>query len=83
MNIPHEENPSKPKSIIKRYTKELLIALVLAIVAAIGFERWEGWSYQKAINNNLNAVATIVVYDRAGRPISQGSGFFINSSGLT
>jgi len=82
MNIPHEENPSKPKSIIKRYTKELLIALVLAIVAAIGFERWEGWSYQKAINNNLNAVATIVVYDRAGRPISQGSGFFINSSGL-
>jgi S1-C subfamily serine protease len=70
------------KGFIKRFTKELIIALVLAMLAGIIIEWWIHWSRKQAIQRNLKAVATILVYGKDHKLISQGSGFFINSTGL-
>jgi S1-C subfamily serine protease len=70
------------KSFIKRFSKEIVIALVFAILAGIIIEWWIHWSRKQAIQRNLKAVATILVYGKDHKLISQGSGFFINSTGL-
>lgn len=82
MDIKSSDERGEAKTFFKRHSKELVIALVFAIVAAIGIEWWKGWSNRKAIDNNLKAVATLVVFDRKGIALRQGSGFFINSTGL-
>ena len=70
------------KSFIIKYSKEIIIALVLAILAAVIIEWWIHWSKKQAIHRNLKAIATILVYGKDHKIISQGSGFFINSTGL-
>lgn len=69
------------KSFIKHYSKEVILALILAIIAAIGLEAYSGWSQQQKIQHDLKAVATILAFAN-GKQIGQGSGFFINSTGL-
>jgi S1-C subfamily serine protease len=67
---------------VKRFTKEIIIAFVFAIAAGVFIEWWIERSRTQAIENNLKAIATIMVYNKDQKPISQGSGIFINSSGL-
>jgi tetratricopeptide (TPR) repeat protein len=66
---------------IKHYSREIIIALVLAVVAAIGLDVFNSWSLQRRIDHDLKAVATIHAFEN-GKEISQGSGFFLNSHGL-
>jgi len=70
------------RDLLRKFSKELAIALALAVVAAIAIEWWNTWSEQRAIQNDLKAVATIEALDSSGKIVGQGSGFFINSTGL-
>lgn len=67
---------------IRHYLKEIIIALVLAVVAAIAIDRYEHYVRTQTTLANLKAVATLVVMDSQGNTISQGSGFFITPNGV-
>lgn len=69
------------RKFLNRFSKEIIIALIFAFIAAVVLEVWNNYSNQQAIENNKRAVATVVVYDSGKKAIAQGSGFFINSSG--
>jgi tetratricopeptide (TPR) repeat protein len=69
----------------KKYARELLIALVLAIVAAVLYEPCKDyikkWALKKALETNGKAVAKLFVYDAKGDVIATASGIFISSDG--
>ena len=67
---------------IRHYLKEIIIALVLAVVAAIAIDRYEHYVRTQTTLANLKAVATLVAMDSQGNTISQGSGFFITPNGV-
>jgi tetratricopeptide (TPR) repeat protein len=73
---------AKLQNLIQRYLKEILIALVLAVVAAIAVEVYKNEAHKKNIEVNRKATATIVAYDKDGKALAQGSGVFINATGL-
>lgn len=78
--------PEQPTRFFRHYSKEIGIALALAIVAAVIIEplwaRHERRHKQQAIENDLKAVATLEVFDSRNKPLGQGSGFFITPSGV-
>jgi S1-C subfamily serine protease len=74
--------PERPARFIRHYSKEIAIALALAIVAAVIIEKQERQLKQQAIEDDLKAVATLVAYDGRNKPLAQGSGFFITRSGV-
>jgi V8-like Glu-specific endopeptidase len=67
---------------IRHWTKEIVVALALAIVAAVIIERHENRLKREAIENDLKAVATLEAFDGKSKLIGQGTGFFITSSGV-
>jgi len=75
-----------PARFIRHWSKELAIASALAIVAAIIIDplwaKHEKQLKQQAIENDLKAVATLEVFDSRNKPVGQGSGFFITTSGI-
>ncbi len=66
---------------VRHYTKEIIIALVLAVVAAVVIDRYEKRKQLETTLENLKAVATLVVSDKDGHVMSQGSGFFVAHDG--
>jgi S1-C subfamily serine protease len=68
--------------LIQHYLKEITIALVLALVAAIAIDRYQHYIRTQSTLANLKAVATLVALDSKGDTISQGSGFFIKPNGI-
>lgn len=66
----------------KHFSKEILIALILAVIAAVAIEVYKSEAYKNNIQVNKKAVATIIVYDKDRNPLRQGSGVFINATGL-
>ena len=68
--------------LIQHYLKEITIALVLALVAAIAIDRYQYYIRTQSTLANLKAVATLVALDSKGDTISQGSGFFIKPNGI-
>jgi S1-C subfamily serine protease len=67
---------------LRHWFREIVIALVLAVVAAILIDAYRDNLRSKTLQNNLNAVATLDVYDNQGKVIGQGTGFFITPTGL-
>jgi S1-C subfamily serine protease len=67
---------------IKHFSKEILIALILAVIAAVAIEVYKSEAYKNNIQVNKKAVATVMVYDKDRNPLRQGSGVFINATGL-
>jgi tetratricopeptide (TPR) repeat protein len=65
----------------KKFFKETIIAIVLAIIAALGFEFCKDIYHKQIIENNSKAVATILTYDKGNKNIAIGSGVFISSDG--
>jgi hypothetical protein len=59
-----------------------VIALVLAVVAAVLIDAYRDEIRSQTLQNNLDAVATLDVYDNQGKVIGQGTGFFITPTGL-
>ncbi len=66
---------------LKKFTKEIIIALVLALVAAIWVEKNIESVHQNLLKQNLKAVAIVVVYDSNGNIADTGSGIFVSSDG--
>lgn len=77
-----EQKIKKTFILIKIFSKEIIIALILAIIAAVGLEIYDSGMNKHNIRVNQKATATILVYDKDGKGIRQGSGIFINSKGL-
>lgn len=82
----------KPKEILQRisvfvkhWTREIIIALVLAVIAAFMADPFLDWykeqSNDKIIETNKKAIAVITVYDKNHEEVGQGSGFFVSSDG--
>jgi S1-C subfamily serine protease len=67
---------------IKRFLKEILIALILAAIAAVAIEVYKSELYKKNVQVNKKAVATVLMYDKERKALGQGSGVFLNSTGL-
>jgi S1-C subfamily serine protease len=68
--------------LLKRFTKEIAIALILAVVAAVGVEIYLHEIHKRNIQVNKKAVATVLVFDKDRNSLGQGSGVFINGKGL-
>jgi TPR repeat protein len=67
--------------IIKRFLKEIIIALILAVIAAVLIEKYSESSKRNRITENSKAIATVVPLDKDRKPIGQGSGIFITPNG--
>lgn len=67
---------------IRHYLKEITIALVLAVVAAVAIDTYNHHTRTQTRLANLKAVATLVALDSKGNTIDQGSGFFIKRTGV-
>jgi tetratricopeptide (TPR) repeat protein len=65
----------------KRFMKEIIIALVLAITAGVIIEYYLDYSKKNMLENNSKAVATLIVYDAKKEIISTASGIFISPDG--
>ncbi len=70
------------RAFARKFSKEFFLAFILAVVAAVGIEGWKVRTERRAIETNLSAVATLIVFDKDQAIIGQASGFFINSEGL-
>ena len=68
--------------IARHYARDIVIALVLAVIAAVLIDRYEKWTRLQAILNNRRAVAMLIARDQSGRVVAQGTGFFINRKGI-
>src|SRR5437870_73108 len=51
---------------LQKFSKEILIALVFAVIAAIWVEKNLESVHQNILKRNLKAVATVIVYDSNG-----------------
>lgn len=73
------------RTFVRHWTKEIVIALLLAIIAAVMIdpylEEHKEQSAQEILSNNLKAIAVITVFDSKHDVIGQGSGFFYSSDG--
>jgi tetratricopeptide (TPR) repeat protein len=67
--------------LFRRFSREFILAVILAVIAAVGYEWAENWWKQEMLQRNLRAVAEIEAFDNH-KLIARGSGFFINSTGL-
>jgi S1-C subfamily serine protease len=78
--------PERAARFIRHYSKEIVIALAMAIVAAVIIDplwaRREKQLKQEAIEDDVKAVATLEVLDNRNKVVGQGSGFFITPSGV-
>ncbi|MFZ0890101.1 MAG: trypsin-like peptidase domain-containing protein [Candidatus Binataceae bacterium] len=68
--------------VVRHYLRDIIIALVLAVVAAILIDQYYNWARLEAMQNNRRAVATVMALDQRGRAVRRGSGLFITSHGL-
>lgn len=73
---------AKVQNIVRHFLKEILIALALAALAAVAIEVYKSEVHKNNIGLNQKATATVLVYDKDGNRLGQGSGVFINSTGL-
>jgi hypothetical protein len=70
-------------NLIKRFSKEITIALIFAVVAAVSYEYAIDKIKEHNLNSNKKAVAKILAFDKEGNLRSQGSGVFISNSRRT
>jgi tetratricopeptide (TPR) repeat protein len=72
---------SQLEHLFHRFSKEFMLAVILAVIAAVGYEWAKNSWKQEMLQRNLKAVAEIEVFDNH-KLIARGSGFFVNSTGL-
>ncbi len=70
---------------IRFHHREVVIALILAIVCAVAVDRYfrhaEQSRHDEAVREITNATATLIVYDKQGQPDVLGVGIFITPDG--
>lgn len=67
---------------IRRFSKEIFIGLIFAVIVALGIDYVRDKFKENNLRNDLKAVAVVVTYDKDGNLLNQGSGFFITSTGI-
>lgn len=77
-----KQTTKKVLTFIRHFSKEIIIGLILALIAAVAIEIYKSEVYKNNIQVNKKAVATVLVCDKDGNPLGQGSGVFINATGL-
>ena len=70
------------REILKHWTKELVVALVLAVAAAVILDWYSDKSAEEILDSNSKAIAVVTTYNDKGERLGQGSGFFINRDGV-
>lgn len=68
--------------LLREYTRDILIAAILAVIAAVGLDIYRHYEQQQATMNNLKAVATLYAKDKDGKVIGQASGIFVKPTGV-
>lgn len=66
------------RNFIRKWTKEIVIAFILAVIAAIIIDPLKIIRERLMLNSSSGAVARISVYDKDHKSLGWGSGFFIN-----
>jgi len=69
------------RRVFGHYLKEIVVALVLAIVAAVLIERYEKNLQTEILEQNLKAVACLEISDKQQRVVGLGSGVFVTPTG--
>ncbi|MGD0915686.1 MAG: trypsin-like peptidase domain-containing protein [Thermodesulfobacteriota bacterium] len=77
-----KETTKKILTFIKHFSKEILIGLILAVIAAVAIDVYKSEIHKNNIEANKKAIATVLVYGKEGNLLGQGSGVFINATGL-
>lgn len=67
---------------LKKFSKEIIIAFILAVVAAIIYENFKEETSSQILRNNSKAMATIFAGADDNPDAALGSGFFVNPEGL-
>jgi len=74
------------RAFTRRQTRDLVVALVLAVAFALicdrGFKYWEQWNEARTLQHVWSAAATVVTYDPDGRAANTGCGIFIQPGGV-
>ncbi len=66
----------------RKYARELVVAFVLAIVAAVLYEPCKDFLAERALQRASKAVAKLFIQDANGKRIGTASGVFISPDGL-
>lgn len=66
----------------RKYARELIIAFVLAVIAAVLYEPVKDFIAKRALQNASKAVAELIIRDAKGKYIATASGVFISPDGL-
>jgi S1-C subfamily serine protease len=66
---------------LQHNSKELIIAFVLAVVAAVLIDVYREHSQEQILKSNRAAVAELFAYNAKGEPLGTGSGLFIHPDG--
>jgi len=67
--------------LFRRFMKEIMIALILAIVAAAGLEAYAEYAKSTMLKRNTRGTATLIVYNSKGVKIGTATGVFISADG--
>jgi S1-C subfamily serine protease len=67
--------------LFRRFTKEIIIALILAIAAAVGLEAYYEYAKTTMLKRNTRGTATLIVYNSKGEQIGTATGVFISADG--
>lgn len=70
------------KDFLKHWAKEIVVALILAILAAVVLDWYSEKSTDQILDANSKAIAVITTYDKKGERLGQGSGFFMSKDGV-
>jgi hypothetical protein len=81
MKIPRILNWEPVFRFAKKYTKELIIAFALAVVAAAIYEPSKECFLKSRLETASKAVATLLIYDSNRNLVGTASGVFISSEG--
>ncbi len=76
-------DPTGRKGVFQKWViGGITIVALVATLVVIGIDRWNSWNHDRAFRRNLSAMVTINTYDKNRKALAQGSGFFMNTTGL-
>src|SRR6267143_2109055 len=67
--------------LVRRYRREVILALVFAGVFAIAIESFGSWIAERILHKYMAAVAVVETYSPDRKPVGQASGVFVKPDG--
>ncbi len=73
-------------ALLRQHRREVVWALIFSVIAGVAADRglkfFDKRAEEQALRKMQDAVVTVVVYNKDGKEVNQGSGVFVNSHGL-